>query len=205
MNVTWLDWFGYAASVVILISLTMSSIIKLRWVNLAGAVMFAVFGYLIGSIPTGTLNAGIAFIDIYFLIRLYRERDELAIVRAETGSAYFVHVWKTNETDIENFGGVMSFAPETEAFYFLRNNNTAGLLVGRLTDEHTFRVLVDYVTPPFRDFKVGVYTFVKGHLRDVLPDVERIEAFGGNPQHARYLERLGFEETGSDDIYVRAM
>ncbi|MFW6213587.1 MAG: hypothetical protein ACOC8L_11865, partial [Spirochaetota bacterium] len=61
--VGWLEWFGYAASVVILISLTMSSIVKLRWINLAGAVMFAAYGYLIGSIPTGSLNLGIALID----------------------------------------------------------------------------------------------------------------------------------------------
>ena len=46
MGIHWLDWFGYAASGVILISLTMSSIVKLRWINLAGAVMFAVFGFL---------------------------------------------------------------------------------------------------------------------------------------------------------------
>ena len=80
MTIPWLDWFGYLASVVILISLTMSSIVRLRWINLAGAVMFAAFGYLIGSIPTGTLNLGIALIDIYYLVRLYRAKDELAMV-----------------------------------------------------------------------------------------------------------------------------
>ncbi|MCK4513815.1 MAG: hypothetical protein KAU31_01090 [Spirochaetaceae bacterium] len=36
MTINWLDWFGYAASVVILVSLTMTSIVRLRWTNLAG-------------------------------------------------------------------------------------------------------------------------------------------------------------------------
>ena len=51
LGVPWVEWFGYAASVVVAISLTMSSIIKLRWFNLTGAAMFSVYGFVIGAWP----------------------------------------------------------------------------------------------------------------------------------------------------------
>ena len=46
-----LDWIGYLGSLVVLISLLMSSIKKLRWINLVGAVIFAFYGFMISSIP----------------------------------------------------------------------------------------------------------------------------------------------------------
>lgn len=105
MTINWLEWFGYAASVVILASLTMSSIVRFRWINLAGAMMFATFGFLIGSIPTGTLNLRITFIDIYYLWKIYSTKDELAIVEADLGSGHFNHFWGLNHIEISRIFG----------------------------------------------------------------------------------------------------
>lgn len=204
MDVSWLDWFGYAASVVILISLTMSSIIKLRWVNLAGAIMFAAFGYLIGSIPTGTLNAGIAIIDIYYLIRLYREREELAIVPTDPSSPYFRHVWQTNVDEISRFFGTVQPAPDHLAFFYLRNNNTAGLLLGSQEDESTLRIVVDFVTSPYRDFRVGDFLFSRGHIRDAIPTLKQVIARAEHREHENYLRKFGFAKR-EDGLFYREL
>ena len=45
------ELIGYLGSALIVVSLAMSSIIRLRIVNLAGAVVFSFYGVLIGSIP----------------------------------------------------------------------------------------------------------------------------------------------------------
>ena len=39
-NISWLEWVGYVSSVLVAVSLTMSSIKKLRWYNLMGAAIF---------------------------------------------------------------------------------------------------------------------------------------------------------------------
>ncbi|MFW6312715.1 MAG: hypothetical protein ACOC2N_02395, partial [Spirochaetota bacterium] len=169
MAVDWLEWFGYAASLVILISLTMSSIVRLRWVNLVGAIMFSAFGFLIGSIPTGGLNLGIAVIDIYYLVLIYRERDDVAIVRADPGSEIFRHFWSVNEAEIGRIFDHVEVDEECEVFFYLRNNNTAGVLVGEKIDDHTFRIDVDYVTPRYRDFQIGQYVIAEANLKDRLP------------------------------------
>lgn len=61
----YLDVLGYVASLVVLVSLVMSSIKKLRWINLGGALLFSVYGFMIGSTPTGIMNLGIVMINIY--------------------------------------------------------------------------------------------------------------------------------------------
>ena len=192
MAINWLEWFGYAASVVILVSLMMSSIVKLRWINLVGAIMFSTFGFLIGSIPTGGLNAGIAVIDIYYLVRLYREKDAVAIVGADPEAEIFRHFWSVNEQEIRRIFGRVEILPRYDVFFYLRNNNTAGVLVGERNSADTFRIIVDYVTPFYRDFRIGQYVIAEANLRERLPGVIHLVAEPGNDEHRAYLRRLGF-------------
>ncbi|MGI2171373.1 YgjV family protein [Shewanella sp. MF05960] len=67
------EWVGYLASVVVAISLMMSDIKKLRWWNLVGAVLFVAYGLAIDAIPVALVNFFIVLIDIYYLVKLYRE------------------------------------------------------------------------------------------------------------------------------------
>ena len=69
------EWVGYLASVVVAISLMMSNIKKLRWWNLIGAALFVAYGLAIGAIPVALVNFFIVLIDIYYLIKLYREPE----------------------------------------------------------------------------------------------------------------------------------
>ena len=72
---TILELVGYAASVLIAISLMMSSILRLRILNLVGAAMFSAYGFLIGAIPVGVLNGAIVLVNVYHLIRMLRTKE----------------------------------------------------------------------------------------------------------------------------------
>ena len=61
---------GYAASIIVLISLLMDSAWRLRVINLAGALTFTLYGALIGAAPVAVVNAAIALIDLWHLRRL---------------------------------------------------------------------------------------------------------------------------------------
>ena len=67
---------GYAASLLVALSLLMVSIVKLRLFNLAGCLFFSVYGLLIGSIPIVLTNAVISLINIYHLVRSFVPRLE---------------------------------------------------------------------------------------------------------------------------------
>ena len=65
MDATMIDALGYLASFIILISLTMKSVVKLRWINAAGSLLFVVFAALTRSVPTIVMNAGIMAKDLF--------------------------------------------------------------------------------------------------------------------------------------------
>ncbi len=194
MNVSWLEWFGYLASVVVLVSLAMRSIAKLRWINLAGSLLFAAYGFLIGSIPTGALNIGIAGINAYFLFKIYSTGEELVLIEANLASPYFRHFWNTNRGEILRLFGDVPLSSDKRAFYFLRNNITAGILVGHEMDDTDFCIDIDFVTREYRDFKLGRYFIAGGRLATVMPRMHRLRARPSSAIHRRYLKKLGFVE-----------
>jgi hypothetical protein len=72
LELNWLELYGYLGSALIAISLMMSDIRKLRWINLVGAGSFASYGLLINSWPVAVLNGFIVLIDVVHLWQLSR-------------------------------------------------------------------------------------------------------------------------------------
>ena len=51
-----IEILDYVASVVVALSLSMSSIVRLRWLNMGGAALFSTYGFLIGAMPVALLK-----------------------------------------------------------------------------------------------------------------------------------------------------
>lgn len=71
MNI-YLEIFGYIGSALILLSMMMTSVEKLRWFNVSGSVISMIYGALCGTWPVVFLNAGIIIINLVQLVRLRR-------------------------------------------------------------------------------------------------------------------------------------
>ncbi|WP_319371174.1 hypothetical protein [uncultured Ilyobacter sp.] len=194
MAVNWIEWFGYISSFVVLISLTMSSIIKLRWINLVGAIMFSTFGFMINSYPTGILNLGIALIDLYYLYQLYMRKEEFSMVRANFDSDYFKYFINFNRKEIDEQYNVLSETSDYRAYYYLRNNNIAGVMIGRALDDETFFIELDYVTEEFRDFKIGKYFLGENRIGMLLKGYKTLRTRANSEHHANYLGKIGFKK-----------
>jgi hypothetical protein len=50
----------------------MKDIILLRWINFVGCGLFAAYGYAINAWPVAGMNAFVAGINIYHLVKIYR-------------------------------------------------------------------------------------------------------------------------------------
>lgn len=70
-NVVWIEYVGYLASILIGISMFMKDIVKLRLINLSGAILFTVYGFIIKSYPVAIVNLIISFTNIYYLFKMY--------------------------------------------------------------------------------------------------------------------------------------
>lgn len=72
-SVNYVEWIGYAASAFIVISLMMTSIIKLRIINSIGCFLFVIYGMYVKAYPVVISNGLIILINMYNLYNLNRE------------------------------------------------------------------------------------------------------------------------------------
>lgn len=190
----WLDYLGYLASAIVLISLLMSSTKKLRWINLVGSAIFAVYGYLVKAYPVGIMNSGIAFINIYYLYKMYSSNDYFRLLSIDKHSEYLRNFLKFYQKDI------IKYFPNHEvdidnadiSFYILRNVVPAGLFVANKYKDDILRIDFDYVVPRYRDFKMGKYIY--NNKKQVFLDkgFHSLITFTMNEKHKKYLHKMGF-------------
>ena len=206
MDFDWVEWFGYLASLVVLVSLTMTSIIKLRVINFIGCLLFATFAYLIDSYPTMLMNLGIAGINVYFLWKINSTEDQFKLIAASVDSEYFEHIISTNQDEIEQQASVDALKQANTVFYMLRNNSVAGVLVGNNNEQGVLSVLLDYVTPEYRDFKLANY-YYESHP-DVLKHrgINTLMAKPMTQEHKAYLLKVGFKVVDqTESVYQKQL
>ncbi|WP_249314868.1 uroporphyrinogen decarboxylase [Pseudoalteromonas sp. S1727] len=68
------EYLGYLASALLIVSLTMSDVSKLRWFNLAGCIAFTAYGAAIAAWPVAITNGLLTFVNIYHLLKLNRQQ-----------------------------------------------------------------------------------------------------------------------------------
>lgn len=71
-----LEIFGYIGSGLILLSMMMTSVEKLRWFNISGSVISMIYGAIMGTWPVVFLNVGTISINIVQIIRLHRQKEQ---------------------------------------------------------------------------------------------------------------------------------
>jgi hypothetical protein len=206
MEFDWVEWFGYLASLVVLVSLTMTSIVKLRVINFIGCLLFAAFAYFIDSYPTMLMNLGIACINVYYLHQLAGSKDKFKLVSATVDSEYFDHFVATNIKGIKQQTTVNELRAGNSAFYMLRNNAIAGLLVGTKQDDGVFNVCLDYVTPEYRDLKLAQYLYQTNPELIKSRGISVLRATANTSEHSDYLINVGFNKLeGSDNSYEKRL
>ena len=201
------EWIGYAASFLVLVSLIMRSIKKLRLINLMGSLLFVIYGYLIGAYPVTVMNLGIVLVNIYYLKQIFTKEDYFKTLFVHANDDYtnaFMDFYRENMT---NFMSVKRNLLEDSEFRFLilRNMDAAGLLVAKAYDEETLEITLDYAAPRFQDFKTGKFIYKKEAERFKTAGYKRMIAFAQNEKHKHYLVRMGFKATdfNGNQAYIK--
>ncbi|MBS9940219.1 YgjV family protein [Vibrio alginolyticus] len=83
MDTNMVEILGYAASIMVAISLTMKDIVKLRILNFIGCALFTAYGLMIDSWPVVLTNGFIACVNIYFLAKMQQEKKSLEPEKAQ--------------------------------------------------------------------------------------------------------------------------
>ena len=206
-DINWLEWLGYLASTLVAISLLMSSIVKLRLYNLVGSALFTVYGFSIGALPVGIINLFIFFINIYYLYKIYTEKEYFQILEIGRDDKYLHHFLDYYDKEIKSFfpDFQKSLGEKTIGFYILRNLTPAGIFIASHYDEETLWIDVDFAIPEYRDFKTGKYFFTERREIFVGKGYKKFYTHTNNPVHRSYLKKMGFIESniGNQVILVK--
>ncbi len=195
-----LQILGYVASVLVTVSLMMRSIVRLRWINLAGAIFFTVYGVLIRAYPVAALNLAVVGINIYHLWKMRtRVHEAFAVVEMAPDAPYVQQFLRFYGRDVERTqpSAVAKVAGSDHVLLVLRDMVPAGIVALMGPDPSgSGTVVLDYVTPAYRDLKVGtfLYRHETQHLRAL--GYRTLQTTAGSDEHRQFLARMGFQSDG---------
>ena len=197
MEINYLQWIGYAASITIAVSMTMRSFIKFRWINIVGAATFCTYGFLIKAYPVGILNGFIVLVDIYYLYHIYSKKEKFEILEINSGSVYLKRFLKFHKARIQKILPGFEYNPDmnTVSFFILRDMAIAGLFLEHREDGNILKVGLDYVLPQFKDYKNGKYVYNNLNQYFIDAGYTSVMAESKNQSYIKYLKKLGFSET----------
>ncbi len=194
-----IEAIGYIGSALVLVSMLMTSVVRLRIINLIGSVIFAGYALAISSYPTAVMNICLAGINIYHLIKLFNEQRSYSLVSADRRDGYFSYLLNKFDEDIRSW--FPEYSPDMNdadvAYIICCEDNPAGMFLGRKKEDGALEVLLDYATPVYRDTSVGHFLNMKLANEGYSSLVFRQNAKG----HIPYLEKVGYENRG-DEGYV---
>ena len=194
-----LEMMGYLASLLVLVSLLMSSVVKLRVINSIGAALFTVYAILIESYPTAVMNFALIIVNIYFLVKVLRTKKLLSLVELKPEDAAAQHFVTFYKEDIARIFPDYDFSmdPEQRCWLVYADANPVGIMIGTVTQPDTLGVSLDYACPSHRDCSVGHYLYAC--LKE--QGIRQMVAVSDVPAHTGYLKRMGFQQKG--DKYIK--
>jgi hypothetical protein len=198
---------GYLASALVVLSLTMTSVVRLRMVSLAGSFTFFAYGALIESVPIMITNGSIAAINVWFLRREFASGGphgrDLGASHIRPDSPFLADFVAFHLTDIHRFQPDFHLPTGDDVVTLLLNRDglPAGLLIGRRQGS-TLTIDLDYVLGPYRDSRLGRWLYGAGATVFRADGIVELRSAGNTDAHRKYLERVGFRESRDEpDLY----
>lgn len=195
-----MDLVGYFASLLVLVSLLMSSVVKLRVINSIGSAIYVVYALVIHSYPTALMNLGLVIINIYYLIRIRSQRVGFHLVQGEMTESGTRNFLSVHADDILRF--FPKFNPvstDATAYFVYAGSDPVGLLVAQKTQDGTLDVSLDYTTQQYRDCSVGTFLYQELAKNGIC----RLRAHADTEKHNQYLAKMGFTE--ENGVFVKKL
>lgn len=185
-----IEGVGYLGSLIIVVSMLMTSVKKIRIVNTIGSVIFAVYALIIRSYPTAFMNIFLIGIQIVNLVKLNKAVRNYRIIDCYKDESIVQDLLKSFDRDIHKF--FPSFVTNDErklAFLVCSDSRPVGLMVGVMEDESTLDIELDYAIPEYRDCSVGSCLY--NHLSNNWK-ISRFLFSVPSKNHENYMKKVGY-------------
>jgi hypothetical protein len=202
---------GYVASALVVLSLTMASVVRLRAISLVGSITFFTYGLLIGSVPIVLTNLAIAAINIWFLRTELGGHRDLGASLIDIDTPFLedfvqfhlndIHRFQPGFTLPEKHDPVTATNEDTTtvtsntAVLLTRDGLPAGAVIGSVQGR-VFEVHLDYVMRQYRDSRLGEWLYGPTSPLPRMLAIDAVRTRPGLDTHRPYLERVGFRQVG---------
>jgi len=192
----WLDIVGWAGSALLIYSVMQARVLRFRVLNLAASAILAGFNAALGIWPMVAMNIALCGINVWHIRQLVTTRhdeDTYEVLEVGAQDEYLRHLLRVHRADILRFQPDFAWdaaADGNVAFLVQRGDETVGVVLVRDAGDGVAHVVLDYVTPRFRDFSPGEFVWRRGGVlhargfRTVITPARMV---------APYYARLGFE------------
>ena len=205
MTETIASFVGYAASILLAISLLVTNDLKFRWLNTWGCLSFIIYGILIHAFSIILTNTILLLINAYYLFKIYRTNENFDLLEFTVEDKLINKFLSFHQADIRNY--FPEYDPGDRKnninFIVLRDMVIANVFSASLMEDGTALVQINYTIPKYRDYKVGKFLFQKEKQFLLLHGIKRlVYTHVFNKQHESYLVKMGFEkELLNDQVF----
>lgn len=197
-----IEIFGYIGSTLVVVSMLMSSVVRLRIINTAGSIVSATYALIIRSYPLALMNICLIIINIYQLIRLNNTEKHYSLIEGSGTDSYLAYLLKYYGEDIKKFFPDFSFQDFSDGmhkvFVVCCDNEVAGLLIGTQKGSE-LEIALDYSTPVYRDCSVGAYIYNRLHKYGIAA----LSCESHNQMHINYMEKMGFGKDSTGRFFKK--
>ncbi|MEO7047662.1 MAG: hypothetical protein ABI091_20355 [Ferruginibacter sp.] len=191
-------YFGYLASLFLIISLMVNNGLQFRWYNTLGCLAFVIYAIVIKAFPVLLTNTILLSINIFYLYKIYSKTENFDLLEfngEEKLAQKFLSFYKD---DIESYFPGFN---ENEIigklnFVVIRDLVIANIFSASLSEGGDANVLINFTVEKYRDYKIGTFIFEKERDYLISKGVKRIVYDKvSNVKHAKFLKVMGFTKT----------
>lgn len=181
---------GYIGTVLVIGSMMMTSVVKLRLINIAGSAFTMTYAILTATWPVVILNAGLILINLLQLIRFKIHRRSFKAVRVSAKDESLAYFTELFDDDIKKYfpDFAVSSTDKTHVYLIYDKAEAVGVFSAEV-DGKTAVISIDYTTAKYRDTSVAKYLFA--YLKK--NGIKEFETPYGTPEHNKYLLKMGFQ------------
>ncbi|MCI8796590.1 MAG: YgjV family protein [Dorea sp.] len=197
-----IEMVGYLGSILVVVSMLMSSVIKLRVINTIGSGVFAAYALIIHSYPTALMNFCLVAINVYNLVKLSKKDQNYDMIDAKNDDRLLNYLLDYYRRDIEKYfpGFTEHSSLSNKAYIVFCGGNPAGVLLGKEKCPGVIDVTLDYSVPVYRDCSVGAYLYSKLPAKGIHTLVYSGKS---SESHRAYLTKMEFSEEGG--VFIKKL
>lgn len=186
-----IELFGYLGSALVVVSMLMSSVVKLRVINVIGSVISGTYALIIGSFPLALMNGALIVINLWNLRKLLLTTQQYALIPCSREDGFLKFFLEHYREDIRlYFPEFREDLAEDRVYLVSCNGDSAGIFLGHDRGDGSVEVTLEYTTPAYRDCSIGKF------LYSALPKegVKLLKVGKSSAGHAGYLRKMGYQE-----------